>query len=385
MANSSRSSSPTPFNSDEEDDYSKLMSTRTPVSSPTRKRTADDADFDSEPPSDALTVLPRSNGNHLQSIMTYATRKRLRPEQVAEVETFVADPIPVQLAKLFVSVKANENALAKLHPAKAKFEPNADLKTNLTRAVNATLCSASVTQYRGEAAKNDIQTMLMRYRWGNFVAGTEHDQAAMDTIHKFIGDVLTQSRSTIKKEIVKSVETLKTAKTKNDTPSLRPKSAHTTIFQLTKILVTKLSGGKAIAIPITAALCARVALMRKWHVKMVKGKVDAEDKRLTLWELIDKDLQKIRAQAREETEADPGEIAKRVARAFVGILDSDRKNHGSDPNEQIPDVNVSTDAAVISYQAEVDETIEARSRGHTVSGGVNPEEGDDKENDEESL
>lgn len=49
--------------------------------------------------------------------------------------------------------------------------------------------------------QDSLQTLLTRHRWGNFVAGTEHDQAAMDVIQKFIGDVLTQSRSAIKKEV----------------------------------------------------------------------------------------------------------------------------------------------------------------------------------------
>ncbi|KAK7013253.1 hypothetical protein R3P38DRAFT_3322676 [Favolaschia claudopus] len=381
MANSSRSSSPTPFDSDD-DDYSKIMSNATPLSSPTRKRTANDADLDSDTPPDAMTVARRSNGNHLHAVMAYATRKRLRPEQVAEVETFVADPAPVQLTKLFVTLKATENMIAKFQAAQPKFEPNSDLKTNITRAVNAALCSTSLTQYRGEAAKNDVQAMLMRYRWGNFVVGTEHDTAAMDIVQKFIGDVLTQSRSTIKKEIVKSVETPRTAKTKNDPATLRPKASHTTIYQLTKNIVQKLSGGKAISIPITAALCARVAMMRKWHVRTIVGKINPDDKNKTFWELVDIDLQAVRAAAREES-GDQTDIAKRVSRAFVAILEADRKNHGSNPSEAIPDVNASTDAAVISYQADVDETIAARSRGLTASASEDSEHGTEEDNGNE--
>jgi hypothetical protein len=122
---------------------------------------------------------------------------------------------------------------------------------------------------------------LLRFRWGNFVAGTEHDQAAMDIVQKSIADAFTQSRSIIKKEvreqsllisllliiliprqIVKSVENPRPKKSdKKHVPSLRPKAECTTIYQLTKTIVQKLSGGKAISIPITPALCARVAMM----------------------------------------------------------------------------------------------------------------------------
>ncbi|KAJ7165452.1 hypothetical protein C8R43DRAFT_1122174 [Mycena crocata] len=372
---SSRASSPF----DDDDDYSVLMSTATPVTSPARKRTADDADLDSDAASSTSGALPvaiRANGNHLQVISAYATRKRLRPEQVTEVENFLSDPVPVQLAKLFVNQKATENALAKFQAAKPKFEINGDLKANLTRATNATLCSTHLTQYKGEAAKNDIQTMLMRHRWGNFVAGTEHDKAAMDTIQKFIGEALTQQRAAIKKEIVKSVlqpvvkpaaqAKKKSAAASSAGPSLRPDSSHTTIYQLTKTIVQKLSGGKAISIPITAALCGRVAMMRKWYVRMVEDNIPSEDKGKALWELVDQDLQRIRSMARKDTE-DTTEIAKRVARAFVSILEKDRKRHGSNPSEEIPDVNTSTDATVISYQADIDETIEARNHGRSVS------------------
>lgn len=121
---------------------------------------------------------------------------------------------------------------------------------------------------------------MLRFRWGNFVAGTEHDQAAMDIVQKSIADAFTQSRSIIKKEvrepsllisllliliprqIVKSVENPRPKKSdKKHVPSLRPKAERTTIYQLTKTIVQKLSGGKAISIPITPALCARVAMM----------------------------------------------------------------------------------------------------------------------------
>ncbi|KAJ7042190.1 hypothetical protein C8F04DRAFT_1252168 [Mycena alexandri] len=372
MASSSppRGSSPV---LDDDDEYSNLMSSVTPVSSPARKRTAGDADLDSDTPSSISGALIRPNGNHLQAVSGYATRKRFRPEQVAEVETFLNDPFPVQMAKLFVNVKANENALAKFQAAKPKFEINSDLKTNLTRATNATLCSSQITQYKGEAAKNDVQTLLTRHRWGNFVAGTEHDKAAMDVVLKFIGDVLTQSRSTIKKEVVKSVEVAKQKKTQ-DPPSLRPDHTHTTIYQLTKTIVQKLSGGKAISIPITPALCARVAMMRKWHVRKIENKLSSEDAGKNLWELVDQDLQKVRTAARKDTQ-DSAEIAKRVAKAFAAILDKDRKRHGSNPTEEIPDA---TDDALISYQADIDETIEARSHGQTVSmgegGGEAPDE-----------
>jgi hypothetical protein len=61
---------------------------------------------------------------------------------------------------------------------------------------------------------------------------------------------------------VKSAENLCAKNTqKKHVPSLRPKAMYTTIYQLTKNIVQKLSSGKVISIPITPALCAQVAMM----------------------------------------------------------------------------------------------------------------------------
>ncbi|KAJ7811766.1 hypothetical protein B0H13DRAFT_1926529 [Mycena leptocephala] len=313
--------------SDDEDDYGTLMSTVSPNTSPTvsRKRNGDHLDTDDDNlPLPSLDLALRANGNHVGAITAFATRKRLRPEQMTALEVFMADPIPVQLGKIFALGLATDNTLAKFQAAKPPFEINSALKTNITRAVNAMLCSSKASQYKGETGKNDVQSLLIRHRWGNFVIGTEHDKAAMDVILKFIGETYTQSRSIIKKERLEE----------EAHPSLRPKEAHTTIYQLTKLIVQKLSGGKGVSIPVSAALCSRVALMRKWHLKKLENSIkntDTDD----YWELVDLDLQAIRTKAREGT-VDPAEIAKRVARAFASILDKDRKRHGSNPNEEIP-------------------------------------------------
>ncbi|KAJ7194511.1 hypothetical protein GGX14DRAFT_404556 [Mycena pura] len=359
------SSSP-PRRSDDSDDenYDSLMSAITPLSTPAapRKRNADHLDTSDVPLPLLDLALQRVNGNHLGAITAFATRKRLRPEQLTAIETFARDPIPVQLGKIFATCLANENTLAKFQAAKPTFEINSALKTNITRAVNAMLCSTNIPQYRGETGKSNIQSLLIRYRWGNFVIGTEHDQAAMDVVQKFIAEVFTQSRSIIKKELVKSVENPRAKNTgQKHVPSLRPKATHTTIYQLTKTVVQKLSGGKHISIPITPALCAR----RKWHVKKIEGtlKVDTDD----YWKLVDDDLQEIRSSARRDNTTDPKVIAKRVAKAFSFMLEKDRKRHGSNPDEEIPDATTTVDDAAISYQADIDAALDARNQGQNLT------------------
>ncbi|KAJ7191354.1 hypothetical protein GGX14DRAFT_407291 [Mycena pura] len=355
------SSPPRRSNDSDDENYDSLMSAITPLSTPAapRKRNADHLDTSDVPLPLLDLALQHVNGNHLGAITAFATRKRLRPEQLTAVETFARDPIPVQLGKIFATCLANENTLAKFQAAKPTFEINSALRTNITRAVNAMLCSTNIPQYRGETGKSDIQSLLIRYRWGNFVIGTEHDQAAMDVVQKFIAEVFTQSRSIIKKELVKSVENPRAKNTgQKHVPSLRPKATHTTIYQLTKTVVQKLSDGKHISIPITPALCAR----RKWHVKKIEGtlKVDTDD----YWKLVDDDLQEIRSSGRRDNTTDPKVIAKRVAKAFSFMLEKDRKPN---PDEEIPDATTTVDDAAISYQADIDAALDARNQGQNLT------------------
>ncbi|KAF8145505.1 hypothetical protein K438DRAFT_1991796 [Mycena galopus ATCC 62051] len=229
-----------------------MSSTALPSSSPPRASSpVDDEDDYAQLMLNATPVLCFSSPMGI-IFTAFATRKRLHPEQISEVEGFVNDPPAVQLAKIFVTLKANENVLATFQAAKPQFEINTALKTNITRAVNAMLCSSKITQYKGETAKSNVQTLLLRHRWGNFVVGTEHDKFSMDTIMKFIRGVFMQSRLTVKKE-----SNLSSSKGRsNATQTLRTDATHSTIYQLTKVIVQKLCSGKKISIPITPVLCA---------------------------------------------------------------------------------------------------------------------------------
>jgi hypothetical protein len=174
-----RSSSPPPADDSDDDNYQDLMSTATPVTTPnrnTRKRNADhlgDANHGLPLPSLELSLV-RTNGNHLGVITSFAARKRLRPEQLTAVEAFARDPLTVQLGKLYATCLANENTLAKFQAAKPRFEINSALKTNLTRAVNAMLCSSKISQYKGETGKNDILVRCLFYQCPISCGSTPH-------------------------------------------------------------------------------------------------------------------------------------------------------------------------------------------------------------------
>ncbi|KAK7018535.1 hypothetical protein R3P38DRAFT_3200914 [Favolaschia claudopus] len=149
------------------------MSTRTPLTSPVRKRTVGDAHLneDEDLPTSISNGALVCNGNQLRAVTSL------------QAERFLTDPVPIQLAKIFIGVQANTNSIGKFHAAKPQFKLNASLKANL------------ITEYRGGIGKNDVLTILLCHRWGNFVSGTENDKAAMDTVEKFIGDTFIQSRS----------------------------------------------------------------------------------------------------------------------------------------------------------------------------------------------
>jgi hypothetical protein len=152
------------FDDDDEDNYQNLMSAVTLTSTPHRKRTAHDAqldDNDSETPPLPGALVLQTNGNHLRMISSYATRKHLRPEQLAEVESFLRDPPAVQMARIFIDMKATKNALNKFQATKPQFEINAALKINLTRAVNAILCSSQITHYKGDSTKSEVQVSFL--------------------------------------------------------------------------------------------------------------------------------------------------------------------------------------------------------------------------------
>ncbi|KAF8217530.1 hypothetical protein K438DRAFT_1746831 [Mycena galopus ATCC 62051] len=166
------------------------------------------------------------------------------------------------------------------------------------------LFSSKITERKDDIAKC----------WGNSVVGTEHNKSFMDVVSMFLSKILTQSCSTIKKEIVKSVKVpfpdrVKKEKKEKHTPSLCPTETHTTIYQLTKLIAQKLCGGRTISIPITAALCSHVASMCKWHIRTIKQSLNTNE----FWDFININLEKIHATARKDT-TDINEIVKRVAR-----------------------------------------------------------------------
>ncbi|KAJ7331321.1 hypothetical protein DFH08DRAFT_814636 [Mycena albidolilacea] len=209
-----------------------------------------------------------------------------------------------------------------------------------------------------------------QYRSGNFVVGTEHNQAAMDVVQKFIAKVFTQSCSIIKKELVKSVENPRAKNTgQKHVPSLWPKATHTMIYQLTKTIVQKLSGGKFISIHITPGFCARVAMMRKWHVKKIEGPLSLTAMTTGSW-LMTTCKRFIPLPA---ATTPPIRRSLRSVSQTFSMLEKDHRRHGSNPDKEIPTATTTTNNTVISYQADIDVALDARNQGQdlptTAEGG----------------
>ncbi|KAF8206101.1 hypothetical protein K438DRAFT_2092440 [Mycena galopus ATCC 62051] len=307
-----------------------------------------------------LVLALRSNANDIRILTSFATHKRLRPEQVTAVTTMLNEPHHVQMAKIFAAVLANENALARFQAAKPKFQINSDLKTNLTRAVNLMLFSRKITEYKGDVAKNTVQTLLLRVRhhWGNFVVGTEHDKSSMDVVSKFLGDVLTvtfnyQERN---REVRRSPSPRTRQKGEEGEAHSRPLTRRDAHHNLPAY---KAYCSKALRL----FQCLIAISQRKLHVRTIEQSLNTEE----FWDFVDIDLEKIHATARKDT-TDANEIAKRVARAFAAFLGADHKRHGSNASEEIPDVTTASTEAAIAYQEDIDDNLDARHRAGVAAG-----------------
>ncbi|KAF8147443.1 hypothetical protein K438DRAFT_1989672 [Mycena galopus ATCC 62051] len=54
-------------------------------------------------------------------------------------------------------------------------------------------------------------------------------------------------------------------------------------------------------------------------------------------------------------------------RAFAACLDADRKRHGSNASEEIPDVATASTEDAIAYQEDIDDNLDARHHAGTTA------------------
>ncbi|KAL1942831.1 hypothetical protein VTO73DRAFT_5071 [Trametes versicolor] len=326
-------------------------SLRTPAPGPNRgqKRTAAQAGLatssdheDDQSATPATGLVPSSaarpaNRNLLAVARRVGTQKKLRTEQARELEDFAMDSLSTQNIKIYGAMISIQSKLEKMVASAPPFQVTKDseLYANLVSYSNAVFFSSKLAAYKGPVALNHVLDIVKRMRFG-IPAGLEHNSANWHKVTTSVQGIQTQIRSTVKKEVKKSLF--------GDDPA-----KHWTIYSLTE-KVLQGTGCK-----VTVPIMARVALMRN----VFRKHPDSD-----FWDAIDKRLLSVRRKAN---------TAEKLTRAFKAILDKDRDAHGDDTDE--PDVD---EFFADEIQQGVDEGIE-RSTRHAAAAEQAQEEAD-KEN-----
>ncbi|KAJ7842641.1 hypothetical protein B0H14DRAFT_3868840 [Mycena olivaceomarginata] len=265
------------------------------------------------------------NENISAAATRYMERKRLKPDQKAEVNAFLHDPASIREVKLLVNLMVVQSQIDKIITTTAPWQPSEDLLKNIDHSAAAVLLSSKIRTYKGTTPTNIVVEILKKYRF-DLPAGIEHNPADFSKVIGAIQEALTQKRSKFKKLIIHSLKPHDHKSVEN-----APKANQLNIFQLTTAFVdgTRCS----VSVPV----CARVALMRKVYLKE-PGK--------RFWDAVDEDLVKIRKKA--------GGDSKKIIRAFRHILENDQEGHG------VTDYDLrAEDETVDGYQQEIDEVSDA--------------------------
>ncbi|KAJ7593646.1 hypothetical protein C8J56DRAFT_1043448 [Mycena floridula] len=277
------------------------------------------------------------NQNLLASVKRIGAKKRLREEQQADLEVFATDMTAIQNIKLLAALMALDSSLSKVVQSMPAFTVSADLKTNITSIASSVLLSTHISQYKGKTALNHVMAMVKKHRYG-LPPGFENNTADLEKVENVATGVLTEKRSAIKKLIRKSL----TGSKGSGDEILADSTQHSTIYQLTKTLV------KDTKTPVTPALAARVALMRRNYIADSGGK---------FWDTLDADLADIKAKALESSLARKKSVARCLAKMFEFILQDDREQHGV----VAPEEDLNGDDGSDSFQDDVDVIVQDKS------------------------
>lgn len=307
--------------------------------------------FSTEGPSASLPPAV-VNKNTLVAIKSYAAKKKLKTDQIADLEQFTRDPPLVREAKIMACLIQTNNRLNELHAAAPQFFINDSLKKNILALGNRVLLSTKLITYKGEALKAQLLTVILRQGY-DLPPNIESNHANYRVLERAAGMALTNKRSSMKKLIRKSLTGSEDAD-----EAIKPDSSeHMSIYDLTKAFV------KGTKCKTTPALCARVALMREVFMK---------DQGEAFWDNVDNRIAKIREKA---TQAGLENAATRIVKAYAKILKNDRELHGSQVAEQeFPE-------EVGQVQQDIDSVIESHVLNASTSTAVAPGNSNDNDNE----
>ncbi|KAJ7191488.1 hypothetical protein GGX14DRAFT_578937 [Mycena pura] len=336
-------------------DYLSMMLASSPIRPATgvrRPRPEDDDDNDdtiTPPPSAAYSG--NANANDIIAVQEYARRKKLKREHVPEIEMFMTAPLPPRLYEgmLFVNQLVTHQRLEEIITTQPGFEVSKDALVNIASLCFGAILSASARHYKGDALS---KSKIMLSRPLGLPNNIEQNTASVKKVLAAINSQMTEARSAIKKDIIKSFKPTKNAK---------PSMSNATSHQMLSELATTIARHGEANFQITVELCARIALMRRVYLK------DGSEK---FWDSLEDEIDTIHGIASApnrttgEAPAQP-EIAKNITKIFKTILEEDRKKHGAGD----PQANNTIDllpTAVGPFQGMIDNVLQGRAPEETA-------------------
>ncbi|KAF8142844.1 hypothetical protein K438DRAFT_1784350 [Mycena galopus ATCC 62051] len=277
-------------------------------------------DSDDERGVSGSTALVLTNQNITAATKLYGDKKRLRGDQITELEVFVNDPPSLREAKMFANLFVIGNELGKLVKAQAGYQPSPELIINITKYAPAVLLSSKITCYKGDAATYILLALTKKFRF-DIPPGLENIPADWAKVTGVAQYALTQRRGKIKKQLRASLNP-------DEKGVYGPDAEHQNIYDLAQVIV------KDTQCAVNVVLCARIALMRQVYL-VCPGK--------KTWDKLDEHLAEIRANAKGD--------AKKITRAFRHVLTQDQDKHGA--KNYVLDENPIDD-----FQQQVDDLID---------------------------
>ncbi|KAF8908370.1 hypothetical protein CPB85DRAFT_1436155 [Mucidula mucida] len=260
-----------------------------------------------------FTTPTGPNPNDLIAVKNFAARKKLKTEQLAEVEVFLQDPPHVRDAKTFALLHSVFNKVEEIVVATPAFEVSDNLRKNINSYSVAMLLSSHIASYKGAPATDSLLKLLLRLPLG-IPAGITANAADYNRLQSAVSDALTQTRATFKKHL-----------------AIRRKGGpEPDIFTLARTFI------KNTKCELSMPLCCRIALMR-----MVFKKHAAND----FWDKLDAQYAVIVQVAKGSATA--------LVRAFEFIYESDKKQHIGDGSG----VGPRPDASISGIQQQVDDLM----------------------------
>ncbi|KAJ3002187.1 hypothetical protein NUW54_g5982 [Trametes sanguinea] len=311
----------------------------TPVPSASRKRVASDddpgsdSDDDVNPSSPVPLSTPRGvNQNLIVVAKRVGGQKKLKAEQLRELEDFASDTLAVHNIKLFAKMLALETRFDKLASSAPPFEVSPALKRNILSYCTAVFFSSKLAAYKGHIPRNHVLDIIKRLRF-DIPTGLEGHPAEWGKVQTCVQDTLTQIRGAVKKLLSKSVVSTTDTKLNMSIYDLAVKVVRNTTLK--------------VSIP----LMARLALMRG---------VFMESSDENFWDHVDDHLNRLRSLAK---------TPEALIYAFKHALKKDRETHGLGPGTDydVDSGEALADNPLDEVQQNADDAIEEANRRAAIA------------------